>query len=61
VESGLDFSDEEVDALAPGEIVERLQALDEACREVESQAEVGAVMSDGIRLVIAGPATQSVS
>ncbi len=54
VESSLDFSDEEIDFLAEGEIIEKLEELKIELYELKNQAKQGEILSEGVRVVIAG-------
>jgi tRNA modification GTPase len=54
VEAALDFPDEEIDFLADGIVVAQLQAIVAAVQEVLREAQQGAVIRDGLQVVIAG-------
>jgi tRNA modification GTPase len=54
VEAAIDFPDEDVDFLSGGEVRSRLTALRERLAAVQSQARQGALLREGLRLVIAG-------
>ena len=54
IEATLDFPEEEVDVLQQTDAHGRLQALRERLRTVGSHARQGALLRDGIRVVIAG-------
>ncbi|MGQ0711362.1 MAG: tRNA uridine-5-carboxymethylaminomethyl(34) synthesis GTPase MnmE [Rhodoferax sp.] len=54
VEATLDFPEEEIDFLQQSDALGRLRALDEAIGAVRAQARQGALLREGIRVVIAG-------
>jgi tRNA modification GTPase len=54
VEAAIDFPEEEVDFLADSQVLSQLEALEQHLREVISSASQGALLSEGIRVVIAG-------
>ncbi|MBU0500688.1 MAG: tRNA uridine-5-carboxymethylaminomethyl(34) synthesis GTPase MnmE [Gammaproteobacteria bacterium] len=54
VESAIDFPDEEIDFLSTAEIVDRLSKLQNQFELLVAKARVGAIMRDGLTLVIAG-------
>ncbi|HHH13266.1 MAG TPA: tRNA uridine-5-carboxymethylaminomethyl(34) synthesis GTPase MnmE [Thiolapillus brandeum] len=54
VEAALDFPEEEIDFLADGQVLTRLQAVMEAVQEVRASARTGRLLRDGMTLVIAG-------
>ncbi len=54
VEATLDFPEEEIDFLQQSDALGRLRALDAAIDTVRSQARQGALLREGIRVVIAG-------
>jgi tRNA modification GTPase len=54
VEAAIDFSDEEIDFLSEGGVVERVDQLAAALARVREAAHQGTVMREGITVVIAG-------
>jgi tRNA modification GTPase len=54
VEAAIDFPDEEVDFLSRGDLQNRLAALRARLADVQDQAKQGALLREGIRIVIAG-------
>jgi tRNA modification GTPase len=54
VEAAIDFPDEEVDFLSRGDLQNRLTALRTRLADVQDQAKQGALLREGIRIVIAG-------
>ncbi len=54
VEAALDFSDEAIDLIGEGEVSERLHSLQLALSAVEQQAHQGALLREGMTLVLAG-------
>lgn len=54
VEAAIDFSDEEIDFLADGQVAERLQALAAQLAQLERSAHTGQMLRDGLTLVITG-------
>ena len=54
IEAAIDFSDEEVDFLAEGEIGTRLEQLRERLAAVTAAARQGALLREGMHVVIAG-------
>jgi len=54
VEAALDFPEEEIDFLADGQVLARLQAVMKAVQEVRASARTGRLLRDGMNLVIAG-------
>jgi tRNA modification GTPase len=54
VEAAIDFPDEEVDFLSRGDLQNRLTALRARLADVQDQAQQGALLREGIRIVIAG-------
>jgi tRNA modification GTPase len=54
VEGAIDFPEEEVDFLAEGRVSERLERLIESVCELLSTATQGAILNEGITLVLAG-------
>ena len=54
VEAAIDFSDEEVDFLAEGEVSERLDGIRARLDSVLAQARQGSIMKEGLTVVIAG-------
>lgn len=54
VEAAIDFTEEEIDFLADGEVSQRLHALRRQLRAVRDTARNGVLVRDGITLVLAG-------
>ncbi len=54
VEAALDFPDEDIDFLAERHVAERLQQLRDTLAETRAQARQGALLREGMRLVILG-------
>lgn len=54
VEAAIDFPEEEIDFLNDGHIDEKLEALIQTVRQVESKARLGSLLSEGVRVAIAG-------
>lgn len=54
VESAIDFPEEEIDFLADGLILSRLNQLLDALYSLQNKAKQGSILRDGIRVVIAG-------
>lgn len=54
VEAAIDFPEEEIDFLADGVVASRLSDLREAFNSVLAQAQQGSLISEGMRVVIAG-------
>jgi tRNA modification GTPase len=54
VEAAIDFPEEELDALADGQVAARLEALIRAAAALLAEAEQGRLLSEGLHLVIAG-------
>ena len=54
VEASIDFPEEEVDFLADSDVLERTKAIYEAINKLLNNARQGALLSEGIRVVIAG-------
>ncbi len=54
VEAGLDFPDEELDLLADGQVIERLEQLQNQLAAIQAQARQGFLLKEGMNLVIAG-------
>ena len=54
VEAAIDFPEEEIDFLADGQILARLEAVRERLTDVQKQAGQGALLRDGMNVVIAG-------
>lgn len=54
VEASIDFPDEDVDFLSGGDVARRLFALRAHLAEVQTQARQGALLREGIQVVIAG-------
>jgi len=55
IEAALDFPDEDVDFLADGAVVERVEALRERLQTLLSQADGGRLLNDGVHIAIIGP------
>lgn len=55
IEAHLDFPDEDVDAIPEADLLDDLEALARHIDTLLSCAEQGALLSDGLRLVLAGP------
>lgn len=55
VEAAIDFSEEEVDFLAEGKIAEKLAAIISALNALQRAATQGALLQEGLSVVIAGP------
>ena len=54
VEAAIDFPEDEVDFLAEGQVAERLAELRERLAAVQAQARAGAVLREGMTVVLAG-------
>lgn len=54
IESALDFAEEEIDFLKDNELAERFAALDNSVAQLLSRSQEGALLRDGITIVIAG-------
>jgi tRNA modification GTPase len=54
VEAAIDFPEEEIDFLADGHVLSELQAIRTTLAEVQRQAGQGALLRDGMTVVIAG-------
>ncbi|GAB4191444.1 MAG: tRNA uridine-5-carboxymethylaminomethyl(34) synthesis GTPase MnmE [Wenzhouxiangellaceae bacterium] len=54
IEAALDFPDEEIDFLASGQVLQRLDSLRGELDELLTQAERGRVLNDGLRIAIVG-------
>lgn len=54
IESAIDFPEEEIDFLSDGEHVERIDALLADIEKLRETARQGVLMSDGVRIVLAG-------
>jgi tRNA modification GTPase len=54
VEATIDFPEEEIDHLSAARIGQRLQIVREALEKTQNQARQGAVLREGLRVVIAG-------
>ncbi|KPV96187.1 tRNA modification GTPase MnmE [Pseudoalteromonas sp. P1-9] len=54
VEAAIDFPDEEIDFLSDGKVANDLNAIIEQLDNVTAQAKQGAIMREGMRVVIAG-------
>lgn len=55
VESAIDFPDEEIDFLSGGHVAERLQNIIDALQQTLASAQQGALLREGMTVVIAGP------
>jgi tRNA modification GTPase len=55
IEAAIDFVDEEIDFLSNGQVSQRIAALQSAVMDVQSQAQQGVLLRDGMKVVIAGP------
>ncbi|MCX8048230.1 MAG: tRNA uridine-5-carboxymethylaminomethyl(34) synthesis GTPase MnmE [Methylohalobius sp.] len=55
VEASIDFSDQEIDLLAEGEVEARLQSLLEDLETLRRRAQQGRLLREGMTAVIAGP------
>lgn len=54
IEAGIDFVDEEIDLLADGQVQARIQALITQVETIQSQAQQGYLLKEGIHLVLVG-------
>ncbi|RKF22250.1 tRNA uridine-5-carboxymethylaminomethyl(34) synthesis GTPase MnmE [Alginatibacterium sediminis] len=54
VEAAIDFPDEEVDFLSDGKILSDLKSIQLELKQVQSQAQQGTLLREGMRVVIAG-------
>ena len=54
VEAAIDFPEEEIDFLSDGKVSEDLQAIYGKLEHVQNSARIGALLRDGMQLVIAG-------
>lgn len=54
VEAAIDFADEEIDYLADGEVLQRLDKLLNQLQTLSDQASSGVVLREGLQVVIAG-------
>lgn len=54
VEAAIDFPEEEIDFIQDGQVKEQLQALIDQLQRVHRQARQGALLQEGMKLVIAG-------
>src|SRR5690554_3302326 len=54
VEAAIDFPEEEIDFLADGHVLSQLQQVQEDLRQVQREAGQGALLRDGMTVVIAG-------
>ena len=54
VEAAIDFPDEEIDFLSDGKVAADLHAIIDNLRAVEKEAQQGALLREGMRVVIAG-------
>ena len=55
LEAAIDFAEEEVDFLADRDVVERLEGVTTALRDLLAECRQGQVLRDGFDVVIAGP------
>lgn len=53
-EAAIDFPEEEIDFLGDGEVLQRLQRVMESLRQVQAEARQGALLREGMTLVLAG-------
>ena len=54
VEAAIDFPEEEIDFLSDGKVSADLHAIQSRLKDVQSSARIGALLRDGMQLVIAG-------
>ncbi len=54
VEAAIDFPDEEIDFLADGKILAKLEEILTACIKVKESAKQGSILREGMKVVIAG-------
>ena len=54
VEAAIDFPDEEIDFLSDGKVATDLQNIQEKLKEILGEARQGAIMREGMKVVIAG-------
>ena len=54
VEAAIDFPDEEIDFLADGEVMRRLESLEQAFTDLRRGMRQGRLLRDGLRVVISG-------
>ncbi len=54
VEAAIDFPEEEIDFLSDGKVKSDLEALLNAIEQLESEAQQGAILRDGMQVVLAG-------
>ncbi len=54
VEAAIDFPEEEIDFLADGKVASDLNAIVDSLADVRNQAKQGAIMREGMKVVIAG-------
>ena len=54
VEATIDFSDEEIDFLASGEVKQKIQAIESDIQSILSSAQQGAILREGLNVAIAG-------
>ncbi len=54
VEAAIDFPDEEIDFLADGEVIRRLESLERAFTDLRRGMRQGRLLRDGLRVVISG-------
>lgn len=55
LEATIDFSDEEIDFIQNGNVIEQLKTIVSAISDIRGQAAQGVLMREGISVVIAGP------
>lgn len=55
IEAALDFPDEDVDFLADGQVLARVDALLDRLQDLLARAAAGRLLNDGIRITIIGP------
>lgn len=55
IEAALDFPDEDVDFLADGQVLARVDALRVRLEDLLSRADTGRLLNDGVRIAIIGP------
>ena len=54
VEATIDFSDEEIDFLASGEVKQKIRAIESDIQAILSSAQQGAILREGLNVAIAG-------
>lgn len=55
LEATIDFSDEDIDFIQEGKVIQQIKNLSSSIREIREQAAQGVLMREGISVVIAGP------